>query len=147
MIRFDNIKNINLNVEKTSLWLKNIIEEEGGKAGDIVCFFCNDDYLLKQNIRFLNHDTLTDVITFDYCKGKLISGDILVSVDRVKENSNIFKVDYLTELKRVILHGLLHLLKYNDKTKKDHKLMQLKEDYYEEEDADNNNNKISKENV
>ena len=130
MIRFDNIKNINLNVEKTSLWLKNIIEEEGGKAGDIVCFFCNDDYLLKQNIRFLNHDTLTDVITFDYCKGKLISGDILVSVDRVKENSNIFKVDYLTELKRVILHGLLHLLKYNDKTKKDHKLMQLKEDYY-----------------
>ena len=130
MIRFDNIKNINLNIEKTSLWLKNIIEEEGGEAGDIVCVFCNDDYLLKQNIRFLNHDTLTDVITFDYCKGNLISGDILVSVDRVKENANSFKVKFLNELKRVLLHGLLHLLKYNDKTKKDHKLMQLKEDYY-----------------
>jgi probable rRNA maturation factor len=118
------------NGDKISLWLNNVITEEKKKTGELIYVFCKDDYLLKKNIQFLNHNTLTDVITFDYCKGKLINGDILISTERVHENSKIYKVNYLTELHRVMVHGLLHLLGYKDKNEKDAKTMRKKENYY-----------------
>ena len=98
--------------------------------GELVYVLCNDEYLLKKNIQFLNHNTLTDVITFDYSDDKIISGDILISTERVVENAKIFNVNYLTELHRVIVHGLLHLLGYKDKIEKDANIMREKENYY-----------------
>ena len=131
MIDYQYIENQELNnSDKISLWLNNVIEEEGMQTGAITYIFCQDDYLLEKNIQFLNHKTLTDVITFDYCKDKIINGDILISTERVKENSKIYKVDYLAELYRVIVHGLLHLLGYKDKNKKYAKTMREKENYY-----------------
>jgi len=111
-------------------WLKQVISNEDKLVGDITYIFCNDDYLLKKNIQFLHHNTLTDVITFDYCKGNSVSGDIFISIERVKENSEDFKVDFLSELNRVLVHGLLHLLGYKDKTESEANLMRKKENYY-----------------
>ena len=111
-------------------WLNQVIFNENKLLGDITYIFCNDDYLLKKNIQFLNHNTLTDVITFDYCKGNSVSGDIFISIERVKENSENFKVDFLSELNRVLVHGLLHLLGYKDKTESEANLMRKKENYY-----------------
>ena len=116
--------------EEISLWLSNVIKEEGKEIGELVYVLCKDEYLLEKNIQFLNHDTLTDVITFDYCENDLINGDILISTDRVKENAKTYKVNYLTELHRVMVHGLLHLLGYKDKKEKDAKTMREKENYY-----------------
>ena len=111
-------------------WVKHVVASENKKLGDIIFVFCSDDYLLEKNIKFLKHNSLTDVITFDYSKREKISGDILISLDRVRENSKIFKVSFLNELYRVMVHGLLHLLGYNDKNKKDSVLMKYKEDFY-----------------
>jgi len=111
-------------------WLNQVISNEDKEEGDITYIFCDDDYLLEKNIRFLNHNTLTDVITFDYCEGNSVSGDIFISIERVKENSEVFKVDFLTELNRVMVHGLLHLLGYKDKTERESNLMRKKENYY-----------------
>ena len=111
-------------------WLENSTKEEGKNVGEIVYFFCNDDFLLKYNKRYLGHKSLTDVISFDYSEGKIISGDILISIDRIKENSLIFGVEPVEELKRVMLHGLLHLIGFKDKTLKEKKIMREKEDYY-----------------
>ena len=118
------------NGDKISLWLNNVIEEEEKQIGELVYVFCKDAYLLEKNIHFLNQNTLTDVITFDYCKGKMVNGDILISTERVTENSKIYKVNYLTELHRVMVHGLLHLLGYKDKNEEDTKTMREKENYY-----------------
>ena len=117
-------------VENYSKWVKKIIRKEKKIVGDIVFVFCNDKYMLEKNIKFLNHDTLTDVITFDYCKGEIISGDIIISIDRVKENATIFNVSFSNELERVMAHGLLHLLGYKDKNKKDALIMREKENFY-----------------
>ena len=117
-------------VENYSKWVKKIIHTEKKIVGDIVFVFCNDKYMLEKNINFLNHDTLTDVITFDYCKGEIISGDIIISIDRVKENATIFNVSFFNELERVMAHGLLHLLGYKDKNKKDALIMREKENFY-----------------
>ena len=131
MIEFQNIEcDLKINEEDFSFWLNEIIIEENNSLGEIVYIFCDDDYLLTKNIKYLNHITLTDVITFDYSKDKLISGDILISVDRVHKNANIFAVHFLNELQRVMAHGLLHLLGYNDKTEKEEKEIREKEDYY-----------------
>ena len=131
MITFQNIEcQLKINKEAVSSWLNDIVIEENKILGDIVYVFCNDNYLLGKNIKYLNHDNLTDVITFDYSKDKLISGDILISINRVQENSNIFEVDFLNELQRVMAHGLLHLLGYNDKTKDEEKEIRKKENYY-----------------
>lgn len=111
-------------------WLKKVVSNEGKKIGEIVFVFCTDDFLLEKNIQFLNHETLTDVITFDYCDGDVISGDILISIDRVEENSKIFNVKFFNELDRVMLHGLLHLLGYGDKNKRDSKIMRARENFY-----------------
>lgn len=117
-------------INQNKKWLNQVISNEAKEEGDITYIFCDDDYLLEKNIRFLNHNTLTDVITFDYCEGNSVSGDIFISIERVKENSEVFKVDFLTELNRVMVHGLLHLLGYKDKTEKESNLMRKKENYY-----------------
>jgi len=131
MIDFQYIENDKLsNTEDINLWINSVIIEEGMIIGELVYVLCNDEYLLKKNIQFLNHNTLTDVITFDYSQDEIISGDILISTERVVENAKIFKVHYLTELHRVMVHGLLHLLGYKDKNEKDANTMYEKENYY-----------------
>ena len=130
MIDFQFVKTKSIGLETSLAWLKNVVANEEKEVGNLVFVFCNDSYLLKKNIEFLNHNTLTDVITFDYCKGNLISGDILISVERVQENAKIFNVSFLNELDRVMVHGLLHLLGYKDKTKEDAKIMREKENFY-----------------
>ena len=131
MIDFQYIENDKLiNTEDINLWINSVIIEEGMIIGELVYVLCNDEYLLKKNIQFLNHNTLTDVITFDYTKDKIISGDILISTERVVENSKIFNVNYSTELYRVMVHGLLHLLGYKDNIEKDANIMRVKENYY-----------------
>ena len=117
-------------INQNKKWLNQVISNEAKEEGDITYIFCYDDYLLEKNIRFLNHNTLTDVITFDYCEGNSVGGDIFISIERVKENSEVFKVDFLTELNRVMVHGLLHLLGYKDKTERESNLMRKKENYY-----------------
>ena len=131
MIDFQYIENDKLsNTEDLNLWINSVIREEKMILGELVYVLCNDEYLLKKNIQFLNHNTLTDVITFDYSEKKIISGDILISTERVVENAKIFNVNYLTELHRVMVHGLLHLLGYKDKIEKDADTMREKENYY-----------------
>jgi rRNA maturation RNase YbeY len=131
MMDFQYIENDKLsNTEDIKFWINCVLKEERMIIGELVYILCNDEYLLKKNIQFLNHNTLTDVITFDYSKDNIISGDILISTERVAENAKIFKVDYLTELHRVMVHGLLHLLGYKDKIKKDANIMRQKENYY-----------------
>ena len=117
-------------INQNKKWLNQVISNEDKQEGIITYIFCNDDYLLEKNIRFLNHNALTDVITFDYCEGNSVSGDIFISIERVKENSEVFKVDFLTELNRVMVHGLLHLLGYKDKNEWESNLMRKKENYY-----------------
>src|ERR1700741_2394386 len=109
-------------------WVAAIAKKEKKIAGNINYIFCNDDELLKINIQYLNHKTLTDIITFDYTEGNKIAGDIFISVERVEENAGKFKVEFENELHRVMIHGILHLCGYKDKTPKDEKLMRRKED-------------------
>jgi probable rRNA maturation factor len=130
MIDFQFIDTKIIQLKNSNDWLKKVIITEKKQLGEIVFVFCKDAYLLEKNIQFLKHEALTDVITFDYCEGNQISGDILISVERVKENSEIFEVTFLNELDRVMVHGLLHLLGYKDKTKEDTTLIRSKEDFY-----------------
>lgn len=111
-------------------WLDKIIQQEKHKPGDISYIFCSDKYLLNINKTYLKHDFYTDIITFDYSKNKSVSGDIFISIDRVKENAKEFSVSFQNELLRVIAHGVLHLCGYKDKTKAQEKQMRAKEDYY-----------------
>lgn len=108
-------------------WIKQVIEKEGKKIGDISYVFCDDEQELEINKQFLNHNFFTDIITFDYVEKNVISGDIFISLDRVKENSKIFETDFNNELFRVIIHGILHLLGYEDKTLEEKNLMREKE--------------------
>ena len=116
--------------DKTELWIENTIRSENKKAGDISFIFCSDDYLLEVNKEYLNHDYYTDVITFDYVEENIISGDIFISIDRIKENADEFKVSFSDELNRIMIHGVLHLLGYKDKTADEKQLMTTKEDKY-----------------
>ncbi|EPR74652.1 metal-dependent hydrolase [Winogradskyella psychrotolerans RS-3] len=118
------------NTEQLSEWISNTISEENCKEGEINYIFCNDDYLHKLNVDFLDHDTLTDVISFDYSLGKELHGDIYISVERVEENASDFNVAFKDEIARVIIHGVLHYCGYKDKTDADEKEMRSKEDYY-----------------
>jgi len=113
-----------------SNWISKVIIAEGFKEDEINYIFCDDDYLHKLNVEFLNHDTLTDIISFDYSVGKIIQGDIFISIERVKDNANDFKVDFLDELHRVIVHGVLHYCGYKDKSVEDAKTMRQKENDY-----------------
>ena len=111
-------------------WVKSILTSESKALGDIVFVFCNDDYLSGLNEKFLNHDTLTDIITFDYSENEKLSGDICISIERVKENSVNFNTTFDEELGRVMAHGVLHLAGYKDKSAKDKAQMRQKEDLY-----------------
>ncbi len=113
-----------------SSWISNTILAESYKLEEINYVFCDDEYLHKLNVEFLNHDTLTDIISFDYCIGKLIQGDIFISVERVEDNAKDFGVSFTEELNRVIIHGVLHYCGYKDKTDADAKLMREKENHY-----------------
>jgi len=111
-------------------WIRETILFEGKGVGDISFIFCSDNYLLEVNKTYLDHDYFTDIITFDYVEGTLINGDIFISVDRVLDNSVEFKTTFEDELNRILIHGVLHLLGYKDKIKKDKLLMTEKEDFY-----------------
>ena len=115
--------------EKTKLkqWIKSVVEKEKYKVGNVNYIFCTDDELLEINIKHLNHKTLTDIITFDYTEGKTINSDIFISIERVLENAEKFKVTFDEEFHRVLIHGVLHLCGYKDKTKADAELMRKKE--------------------
>lgn len=113
--------------QSIKLWIKRVIESEKKKLGHLNFVFTNDETILKTNIQFLNHNTYTDIITFDYCEDNLISGDIIISTERVQENAKKFNADFDTELKRVVIHGVLHLCGYKDKTAKDFEAMRKKE--------------------
>jgi len=113
-----------------TLWLKDIIVSEGKKLGEINYIFCDDEYLLKVNQDYLQHDYYTDIITFDYVKGKTISGEIFVSLQRISDNASTLSKNYEEELRRVLAHGILHLCGYKDKTAKEEQLMRSKEDFY-----------------
>lgn len=116
--------------EKTRLknWIKKVIELQNKKTGEISYLFCDDEHILEVNQTYLNHDTYTDIITFDYVDGDVISGDILISVDRVGENAEKFGLSFEQELHRVMIHGVLHLLGNKDKTDSEAKSMRAKED-------------------
>ena len=109
-------------------WLSKVILSENKKEGEINYIFCDDDYLHKINLEHLGHDTLTDIISFDYTVGNEINGDIFISIERVKDNAVDFKVSFEAELKRVLVHGLLHYCGYKDKTETDELIMRSKED-------------------
>ena len=111
-------------------WLKMVAGSEIRKIGDINVIFCSDTYILDVNMKYLQHDYFTDIITFDYCEGKVLSGDLFISVDSVRENSIEFGTDFEEELHRVIVHGVLHLIGYDDHTDEDRKVMRQKENYY-----------------
>ena len=131
MINFTSNTNFQLR-HKTVLksWIKKVVGKEGKKMKDLSFIFCDDMELLNKNSKYLNHDTLTDILTFDYSENNNISGDIYISIDRVKENAKTYKVTFENELDRVMIHGVLHLLEYKDKNKKDQKAMREKEDFY-----------------
>ena len=109
-------------------WISRIIESEGFDEGEINYIFCDDEYLHKINVEYLDHDTLTDIISFDYTVGNLIQGDIFVSVERVQDNAKDFNVSFDEELKRVLSHGVLHYCGYKDKSLEDEALMRFKEE-------------------
>ncbi len=108
-------------------WLKAVIRKEGLHPGDISYLFCDDAYLLERNQYFLHHDTFTDIITFDTGFGEWVEGDIMISVDRVEENAKIYHVQFEEELLRVVVHGVLHLCGYGDKSDEETKVMRQKE--------------------
>src|SRR6187402_333137 len=109
-------------------WLRAVIVSENKTEGEINYIFCDDEYLHKINVEYLNHDTLTDIISFDYTMGNEIGGDIFVSVERVLDNSKDYNTSFEDELKRVLVHGVLHYCGYKDKSEDDETLMRSKED-------------------
>lgn len=117
-------------VEAVRKWIQNIIISENKQVGEIAYIFCSDDYLHQINLEHLAHDTYTDIITFNYCEEDMVSADVFISIDRVKENAALFTTSFGDELHRVMAHGILHLVGYNDKTKEEKKCMRSKEDFY-----------------
>ena len=109
-------------------WLKEVISSEGKKTGEISYIFCDDDYLLEINQKYLNHDTYTDIISFDNRVGNILNGDIFISTERVKENADNYAVSFEEELRRVMVHGALHFVGYKDKTTEEKKIMRSKEE-------------------
>ena len=115
------------NEDQIATWISAVILSENKKEGDINYIYCDDDYLLNLNEQYLDHDTLTDIISFDYSVGNELHGDIFISVERVRENAQDFSVTFDEELKRVLVHGVLHYCGYKDKSEEDEQLMRSKE--------------------
>ncbi len=116
------------NEDQIATWISKVILSENMKEGEINYIFCDDDYLLNLNEKYLDHDTLTDIISFDYSVGNEIHGDIFISTERVLENAADFNVSFQEELQRVLVHGVLHYCGYKDKSEDDEHLMRNKED-------------------
>ncbi len=114
----------------TSRWLKAVAAAEAKQLGEVAIIFCSDNYILDVNIKYLQHDYYTDIITFDYCEGNSLSGDLFISVDSVRENASFYGTEFPVELNRVIVHGLLHLIGYDDHCEEDIAVMRAKENYY-----------------
>ena len=126
---FEDVEIPGLDSEFFYSWLSKVCELEGKKLEEVNLIFTSDDYLLDMNVKHLNHDFYTDIITFDYCEDVLIIGDLFISKDRVEDNARLGGVDFTTELNRVIVHGVLHLIGYKDKYPEDEILMRSKEDW------------------
>lgn len=128
MIEFHYKTNFSLdNEQKYANWLKAVISSEDGILSQVDYVFCSDDEVLEMNEKYLNHDTYTDILTFDYTEGKVIAGDIFISVDRVKDNAEQLSISFEEEMLRVMAHGVLHLFRYKDKSKEEVLLMRSKE--------------------
>jgi len=129
MIEYHYELDFELSSEKShSIWLERVVASEGGEIGQVNYIFCNDQYLLELNRKYLNHNTLTDILTFDSSEGKEIVGDIFISIERVRENASDLEIRFEEELLRVMSHGVLHILGYKDKTESDRSEMRIKED-------------------
>lgn len=115
---------------KLKAWIKSVVAEEGYQIGTLNYVFCDDEYILKTNRQYLDHDYYTDIITFDYTERKRIAGDLVVSLDTVKSNAEKLGVEFNVELARVIVHGVLHLCGYKDKSNEEERMMRTKEDHY-----------------
>lgn len=130
LYHIENVDYQPINWDYTAKWLKNCIEKEEKVCGELNYIIGSDTYLLEINQRYLKHNTFTDVITFNYVEGNRISGDIFISIDRIKENAEQFEVTVEKEFLRVLVHGLLHLLDYDDKTSDGVQEIRAKEDFY-----------------
>ena len=129
MISFNYECDFNIvNEDEFFVWIENVINSENKSLGEISYIFCDDEYLLEINKQYLNHDYYTDIISFDYTENEVVSGDIFISIDRVKENALDYGVSFDNELKRVVIHGILHLCGYKDKSQDDERMMRLKEE-------------------
>ena len=131
MITFQNISKFKVkDLRKKKLWLNSISKNEGKEIESLSFLFVDDEEMLKYNKKYLQHESYTDVITFDSSVDKRIAGDIIISLERVNDNAKFYQVSYNYELQRVMAHGLLHLLGYNDKNKEEKKIIRKKENYY-----------------
>ena len=131
MITFQNISKFKLkDLRKKKLWLNSISNNEGKEIENLSFLFVDDEEMLKYNKKYLQHESYTDIITFDSSIDKKIAGDIIISLERVNDNAKFYQVSYNYELQRVMAHGLLHLLGYNDKNKEEKKIIRKKENYY-----------------
>jgi probable rRNA maturation factor len=129
MINFNYESDFTLdNEEAIASWISNVLVSENKNEGEINYIFCDDDYLHKINLEYLNHDTLTDIISFDYTMGNEVSGDIFVSIERVIDNAKDYNTDFNEELKRVLVHGVLHYCGYKDKSEEEEAVMRSKEE-------------------
>jgi len=127
---FEDVEILGLDPEFFISWLSDCCDSEGKSLEEVNLIFCSDEYLLQKNIEFLQHDYYTDIITFDSCQGELIMGDLFISKDRVIDNAQNNGVSFENELNRVIVHGVLHLCGYKDKSIDEENLMRSKEDFY-----------------
>jgi len=123
----EGVKKPKLQYRCVSVWIKQVITKFDFEAGNLTYIFCDDEYLKILNLKYLNHDYYTDIVTFDYNEGKVISGDMFISLDRVKENAVLFNCNFTDELLRVIVHGLLHLLGYKDSNDNEKAIMRTVE--------------------
>ncbi|SHI86692.1 rRNA maturation RNase YbeY [Flavobacterium haoranii] len=116
------------NEDLISNWIEQVVISENKSLGEVNYIFCDDEYLHKINVEYLDHDTLTDIISFDYSEGNLVQGDIFVSIERVADNANDFNTEFTEELRRVLVHGILHYCGYKDKSVSEEAIMRAKED-------------------
>ena len=114
----------------TRNWINRAVKENNKQLGAISIIFCSDNYLLKINQDYLNHDYFTDIITFDYCEGNSVSGDLFISIDMIRTNAEKFGVEFIDELHRVIIHGVMHLVGFKDKTEEEAQTMRAQENYW-----------------
>jgi rRNA maturation RNase YbeY len=129
-IQYEDMEILDVSPEFFISWLSKVCKKEKCALGEIGIVFCSDSYILDANNRFLNHDYYTDIITFDYREDNVISGDLLISVDRVRDNAEQEGIDWKVELNRVVVHGVLHIVGYTDKSSQDQIVMREKENFY-----------------